>query len=122
MLLENAGTDEVGFLDDIVPEIASQLSWGALESKERVEDELDICMRTIRTFWEMEPDQVARLISAMSARMTEMGVHLHRVEHHREWRRVRTMQVERILQELDRQWKIASRNVAIRQQDLDMSK
>jgi hypothetical protein len=58
----------------------------------------------------------------MTARCTEMCVHLHRLEGKREWRQIRTQQVERLLAELDRQFRIASREVEIRRQDLEQSR
>lgn len=116
------GTGEAGFLDQLVPEIAQDLSWGVLQSREAVEDEIDLMLTTVRTFWELEPDQVMRLSSAMSARCTEMSIHLHRLEGRREWRQIRTMQVERLLAELDRQFKLASRLVEIRRQDIETTK
>jgi len=117
-----AGTQEVGHISDLVPDVVAELSWGALVDRETVENEIDTMLRTVRSFWEMEPDQRMRLITAMSARCTEMAIHLHRLERHREWRQIRTMQVERLLTELDRQFKIASREVEVRRQDLEMSR
>lgn len=122
MQYETAGTNEVGYIDGLVPEVAADLAWGALESKAKVEDEIDLMLRTVRSFWELEPDQVAKLIQAMSARCTEMCVHLHRLEGRREWKQVRTQQVERLLTELDRQWKIASRLVEVRRLDVELMK
>jgi len=116
------GTREVGYLDELVPEIAQELAWGALESREKVEEEIDLMLRTIRTFWEMEPDQVMRMSSAMSARCTELSVHLHRLEGRREWRQIRTMQVDRLLTELDRQFRLSSRLVEIRRQDIETAR
>lgn len=114
------GTQEGGYVDGLVPEVAAELAWGALVSKQKVEEEIDLMLRTVRGFWELEPDAVAKLIQALSARCTEMCVHLHRLEGRREWRQVRTQQVERLLAELDRQWKLASRLIEIRRQDLEL--
>ena len=116
------GTEEAGFIGGLVPEIAEALAWGQLVSKEAVEAELDLMLRTIRSFWQLEPDQVGLTIQALSARCTELCVHLHRVETNRHWKQVRTQQVERILAELDRQWKISSRMIEMRRQDLDLMK
>jgi hypothetical protein len=113
------GTGEVGFVDDLVPSIVQEFSEGTLVSRQHVEDEIDLMMRTVRTFWEMEPDQVMRMVAAMSARCTELAVHLHRLEGKREWKQIRTMQVERLIAELDRQFKISSRQVELRRQDLE---
>jgi hypothetical protein len=91
-----------------------------LGTKEEVEAELNAMMRAIRLFFELEPDAVMRIGAAYSARLTEIYVHLHRVEGRvREWRQVRTQQVIPILTELDRQFKRASRELEIRRQDLD---
>lgn len=119
---EVQGTSEGGYVEDLVPEVAAQLAWGALVSREAVEDELDLMLRTIREFWAMEPDQVMQTIAALSARATELGVHLHRLEGRREWKQIRTMQVERILSELDRQFKVSSRLVEVRRQDMEMQR
>lgn len=113
-----AGNAEEGLLGDLVPEVAAEMSWGALVDRDHVEAELDMIARAIRGFWDMEPDQVMRMISAMSARLTEMCMHLHRLEGKREWRQVRTMQAERLIAELDRQFKCHSRNVELRRQDM----
>ena len=116
------GTGTVGYIDELVPEIAQELAWGALVSREVVEEEIDLMLRTVRTFWELEPDQVMRMSSAMSARCTEMSIHLHRLEGRREWKQIRTMQVERLLNELDRQFKLSSRLVEIRRQDIETAR
>jgi cytosine/adenosine deaminase-related metal-dependent hydrolase len=68
----------------------------------------------------MEPDQVMRMSSAITARATELLVQLHRAEGKREWSRTRTMQVQPLLAELDRQFKIASRLLEVRRQDLQL--
>lgn len=120
MQFDVKGTDEVGHVDDLIPEVASQLSWGALVSREAVESEVDVMLTSLRSFWQREPDQRMRMITAMSARCTELAVHLHRLEGRREWRQIRTMQVDRLLTELDRQFKIASREIEVRRQDLEM--
>ena len=116
------GREEEGFVGDLVPEVAAQLAWGALISRQHVEDEIDLMLRAVRGFWDMQPDQVMQMAAAMTARCTEMAIHLHRLEGKREWRQIRTMQVERLLAELDRQFKVASREVEIRRQDLETSR
>jgi cytosine/adenosine deaminase-related metal-dependent hydrolase len=122
MQFEVEGTQDAGYVDGLVPEVAAELAWGALVSRQAVEEEIDLMLRTVRGFWQFEPDAVAKLIQAMSARCTELCVHLHRLEGRREWKQVRTQQVERLLAELDRQWKLASRLIAVRQQDIDLSR
>jgi hypothetical protein len=115
------GSDEGGYIEDMVPAIVAELSAGALGSRQLVEDEIDLMFRTIREFHSMEPDQVLILSSAISARASEMSVHLHRLENkHREWRQIRTMQVNVVLAELDRQFKDHSRLIEVRRQDLEL--
>ena len=112
------GNDDIGYIDALVPAIAAELASGALISRAVVEAEIDLMLRTVRTFWEMEPDQVMRMSSAITARCTELLVQLHRAEGGREWSRVRTMQVTPLLAEMDRQWKTASRLLEVRKQDM----
>ena len=116
------GTQDTGFIDSVIPDFAVELSWGALESRGVVEAEIDLMLGRTRDLWSMEPDQAMIMISAMTARCTELCVHLHRLEGRREWRQVRTLQVDRLLTELDRQWKTASRMVELRRQDLAVAK
>lgn len=119
----NKGSDAGGHVDGVVPDHVVALSQGELGSRVAVEREIDTMLATTRGLWEMEPDEAMRLISAMSARCTELYVHLHRVEgRFREWKQVRTMQVDRLLQELERQFRIASRIVEVRRHDLEMMK
>lgn len=114
------GTDDAGHVDDVVPEAAALMSKGALGSKPEVEAEIDAMLAAVRNFWQMEPDLVMRDCAAYSSRCTELYVHLHRVEgQFREWKQVRTQHVVPLLDELERQYKIASRLVEIRRQDLE---
>lgn len=122
MQYEMAGTEAAGYVDGLVPQVAAELASGTLGSRAAVEEEIDLMLRTVRGFWELEPDQVAKLIQAMAARCTELCIHLHRLEGRREWKQVRTQQVERLLAELDRQWKLASRLIEVRRQDIDLSR
>lgn len=92
---------------------------GYLGSRQEIEAELDVVAVAIRQFHVKQPDQVLREVAAISARLTELCVLLHRVEStDRQYIRVRTQQVERYLKELDLQFKIASRMVELMRQDL----
>lgn len=92
---------------------------GYLGTREEIQGELDYIASAARTFHELQPDQVLRMVSAFSARLTELKVLLVRNELlDRQYIKVRTMQVEVWIQELDRQWKTASRIVEIQRQDL----
>lgn len=116
------GTTDAGYVEDLVPDVAMSLAWGALVSKDAVEAEIDLMLTAVRRFYGQEPDQRMRAITAMSARCTELCIHLHRLEGRREWRQVRTQQVERLLAELDRQFKIASREIEVRRQDIELTR
>lgn len=94
---------------------------GFLGTRAQIESELDAISASVRQFHRMQPDLVMKMISAFSARLTELAVLLHRVEaYDRQYTRVRTQQVERWLTDLDRQYKIASRMVEINRQDLEL--
>ena len=96
---------------------------GTLGDKTSIEAELDLIAAAIRGFHRKQPDQVMREVAAYSARLTELAVLLHRVEgSNRQYTRIRTQQVQRFLDELDRQFKIASRLVEILRQDLGLLK
>ena len=94
-----------------------------LGTRAEVEAELDLMFDQIRKFWQQEPDQVMRVISALSARASELWVNLHRIEgRDRTYKQIRTLQVTPLIEELDRQFKLASRIVEVRRQDLDLLK
>lgn len=92
-----------------------------LGTRQEIEAELDVVAVAIRAFHAKQPDQAMREIAAFSARLTELCVLLHRVESQdRQYTRIRTQQVERLLSELDRQYKISSRLVEVQRQDLEL--
>ena len=92
---------------------------GNLGSREDVERELDLIAAAIRMFHSKHPDQVMKECSAYTARLTELCVLLYRVEgQSRQYTRLRTQQVQRFIEELDRQFKVASRLVEISRQDI----
>lgn len=106
-------------LASVIPLMAPLAAAGYLGTKADIQRELDGMAMAIRTFALKQPDQVMRECAAYGARLTEMAVLLHRVEDRdRQYTRVRTAQVQRWLDELDRQFKIASRIVEIQRQDL----
>jgi hypothetical protein len=103
-----------------VPERAALAAAGVLGSRDQIEGELDGILVVIRDFWTMEPDQVMAHCASLTARLTELEVLLHRVEaRDRQFKQIRTMQVQKILDEVDRQFKIASRLVEVRRQDIE---
>jgi len=77
----------------------------------------------IRTWYEKQPDQVLREASAYSARLTEVWTELRLLEsHNRDYMQLRTMQVQPILDEIDRQFKVNQSRIAMMRQDLDLIK
>lgn len=117
------GTQEAGFVPALVPDFAAVLSAGTLISREEVEAELDTCLRELRDCWQREPDQVLLAVSAISARLTELWVHLHRAESkQRQFKQMRTMQVTPMLTECDRQSRLHSRIIEIRRQDIELNR
>lgn len=103
-----------------VPEIAALAAANVLGSRDQIEGELDAILVTIRDFYTQEPDQVMASVAAITARLTELEVLLHRVEaRDRRYKQIRTMQVQKILDECERQFKIASRLVEVRRQDIE---
>ena len=106
---------------DTDPVEADLAASGFLGTREDVEAELDGIMAAMRTFHRKDPDRVLIEVMGDGARLTELCVLLHRQEaKDRQYLRVRTQQVERILDQLDRQGKIASRLIEVRRQDLEM--
>lgn len=102
-----------------MPEQVALAAAGTLGSREDIELELDGILVLIRDFWSLQPDQVMAQCAAYMARLTELEVLLHRVEaRDRRYKQIRTMQVQKILGALEDQFKIASRLVEVRRQDL----
>lgn len=92
-----------------------------LGTRQEIEAELDVIAVAVRAFHVKQPDMVMREIAAFSARLTELAVLLHRVETtDRQYTRLRTQQVDRYLEELKRQFQIASRLVEVQRQDLEL--
>jgi hypothetical protein len=77
----------------------------------------------IRTWHDKQPDEVIREASAYSARLTEMWTELRLLEQYdRQYNQVRTMQVDPVLTEVDRQYKFAQSRIAMARQDIDLLK
>lgn len=119
------GTEEGGFLPPPTATPDAVLAIGQIPSdlgtREDVEAEVDLMALMIRGFCTMEPDEALMSIGALSARCTELCVQLVRVEgRERSYRQLRTQQVQRVLDELERQHKIHSRLLEARRQDLQV--
>lgn len=86
-----------------------------------VRREIDDCLADMRDFYRAEPDQVMRAVSAHSARLVEIVIRIQRIEVvRREWKPVRE-EADRVLTELKNQFAVASRVLAQRRDDWEMS-
>lgn len=96
---------------NVVPGLGSILS---------VRAEIDDVLADMKAFYKAEPDTVMAAVSAHGARLVEIIVQCQRVEVlRREWKPMRE-EAEKVLAELKSQFNIASRQIAVRQMDVDM--
>lgn len=127
------GSQEQGFVDSEAPidpmllaALANDLAplgTGDPTTRVAVLIELAGIKAAIRTWYDKQPDQVLREASAYSARLTELWTGLRLVEQHdRTWTQLRTMQVQPVLDEIDRQYRINQSRIAIARQDIDLSR
>lgn len=113
-------TEAKGSLADTVARQQSQPVAG-LGTIQDVRREIDDCLADMRDFYRAEPDQVMQAVSAHSARLVEIVIRVQRIEVvRREWKPVRE-EADRVLTELKSQFQVASRILAMRQQDWEMS-
>lgn len=86
-----------------------------------VRTEVDDAFADMKTFHNREPDEIMRLSGGHSARISELRVRVMRIEDfQREWKSVRTRELEPCLEELERQFTIASRLHSVRELDWKM--
>lgn len=91
---------------------------GSIDS---VRQEVDDAFADMEQFHNQEPDHIMRLSGGHSARLSYLRVKIMRVEDvAREWRAVRTQEIEPALEELERQWRNASRLHSVRELDWRM--
>lgn len=115
----NATTAHYAAMSQLANFMAPMRPAGALGTREEIQAELDGIAMAVRAFPLKQPDQILRETSAYTARLTELTVLLHRSEEYdRQYTRVRTMQVQKWVEELERQWKTASRLIEVQRQDL----
>lgn len=111
------------FLAGVMSPVMALGPSGHLGPRAEIERELDLIAAAIRTFYAKPADMVMRECSAYTARLTELAVLLQRRETtDRVYLRIRTQQVQRFLEECDRQWKTASRLVEIYRQDMELNR
>lgn len=91
---------------------------GSIDS---VRAEVDDAFADMKTFHNREPDEIMRMAAGHSARLSELRVKIMRIEDFRqEWRGVRQRDVEPALEELQRQFTVASRLHSVRELDWRM--
>jgi len=91
---------------------------GSIDS---VRAEVDDAFADMKTFHNREPDEIMRMAGGHSARLSELRVRAMRIEDfRREWKSVRTRELEPALEELERQYTIASRLHSVRELDFKM--
>lgn len=85
--------------------------------------ELQGIKAALKTWFDKQPDQVIREASAYSARLTELWTELRLLEvHDRAYTQLRTMQVQPVLDEVDRQYRFQVSRIAMMRQDIDLSR
>lgn len=123
-------TDEMAPLRPSRPEAFQHLAAGyqigqvqtSVGTKAEVLLELAGIKAAIRTWFEKQPDEVLREAAAYSARLTELWTELKLLEAaDRTLLQIRTMQVQPVLDEIDRQFKFNQSRIAMMRQDLDMA-
>jgi hypothetical protein len=84
--------------------------------------ELSGVKAAIRTWHDKQPDEVIREASAYSARLTEIWTELRLLEQGgaREYTQMRTMQVQPVIDEVDRQFKFAQSRITMMRLDVEM--
>lgn len=92
---------------------------GSIDS---VRAEVDDAFADMKTFHNLEPDEVMRMCGGHSARLSEIRVQIQRIEViHRQWKPIRTNEVEPTIEELKNQYLIASRLHSVRELDFKMA-
>lgn len=88
-----------------------------------IEEELDTMIQTVGELDSGQPDVVISTCMALMARCTEIYVNLVRLEHeHKKARFIRTMQLQKVMDLLDFNFKGASRLVEVARQELDTTR
>lgn len=88
-----------------------------------IRKEIDDAFEDMKTFINLEPDEIMRMCSGHSARLSEIRVKIYRIEDfHRQWRPIRVNEVEPALKELESQFNTASRLLSARDLDYRMER
>lgn len=120
--LVSAGTQAVpgapqalGAIDtsQVIPELG-----GSIDS---IRTEIDDAFKDMATFLNREPDEIMRMASSHSARLSWVRVQCQRIEDwYRPARDLRTRELEPVIDELAKQWSHGSRLHSVRELDWKM--
>jgi uncharacterized membrane-anchored protein len=106
----------------ITPLNTSEINAVVDGSIDSVREEVDDAFADMKEFLNQEPDEIMRICSGHSARLSEIRVRVFRIEDvRREWKNVRIRELEPTLEELERQYSIASRLHSVRELDFKIS-
>lgn len=87
-----------------------------------VRGEVDATFEVMRGFHSLEPEDVMRFVGGLSARLVELRVRTTRVEvAHPIWTSIRTNELDPAIEELGRQYAIASRLHSVKELDYRIS-
>lgn len=97
----------------LIPEMG-----GSIDS---IRVEINDAYADMQSFLQREPDEIMRITSGHSARLSELRVMCMRIEDwYRPARDLRTRELEPTLEELEKQWRNASRLHSVRELDWKM--
>lgn len=122
------GSEETGYVEprSVDPELLAALAGGmapirsGLGTRVEILLELSAIKAAICGWHRKEVGQVLVEASAYSARCTELWTELRLAESDRQYSQLRTMQVDPVLKEIDRQYKFATSRIALMRQDIDL--
>lgn len=95
----------------------------ALDRYPSIEDEIDAMVAAVVEFDATEPDVIMSVSMALMGRCTEIYLQLVRIEHtSRKAKALRTMQLQKVMDLLDFQFKGASRLIEVRKQEIELTR
>ena len=83
-------------------------------------DELNAYYKVLKSLNDLDPIDIFKYLSAFSARCSEMRMRLHRSDERRAMA-FRTKEIEPLIEEIDRQFKIHSRILSFQEMEWKMS-
>lgn len=90
---------------------------------DKTRDEIDSYYSMIEQFPKKEPGMILQDLAVISGRVSEIRTKITRIESsNRKLQQLRTKEIDPLLEEVDRQYKIWSRIISVRQQEFDMAR